>query len=270
MLCGRVTGGVGVVTATHHAVASTGGVPCRLSPHSCCHPPSGLACPLPHAASIALLRAWQRSTRSCRVGIPVCIPTASSAAAPCSEDSPAMPCPSCLHPGAHRFSNTPTSSPSCFGLCWWQCKHLHLPSAQPGTLFRRTFGVTGTAGRLPASNPHFAVHCQRMQPPASVPSAQPISLLRTSHFALQPSHDQAATSLLPFWEEASVSQEPVGFLPTPEETTNPCVFPPQGPSQTQLLSRTRHRHRSWCSSQPHLTTHHGLFYFTMRNDHPSG
>ena len=31
-------------------------------------------------------------------------------------------------------------------------------------------------------------------------------------------------------------------LPAPEETTtNPCVFPAQGPSQTQLLSRTHHR-----------------------------
>ena len=54
--------------------------------------------------SLTQPRAWGRSTRRCRVGTPVCVPTASSAVAPCSKDSPAMPCASCLHPGAHRFS----------------------------------------------------------------------------------------------------------------------------------------------------------------------
>lgn len=42
--------------------------------------------------------------------------------APYSEDSPAMPCPNYFHPGAQRCNNTLTSSPSCCGLCWWECK----------------------------------------------------------------------------------------------------------------------------------------------------
>lgn len=56
-------------------------------------------------------------------------------------------------------------------------------------------------------------------------------------------------------------------LPPPEETTtNLCVFPTQGPSQTHLLSRTHCRQQVLVF----LTALRGLFHFTTRNNHPSG
>lgn len=124
----------------------------------------------------------------------------------------------------------------CVG--WSVSKHQHLLSVNHRTLFRRICGVTGAADGLPASNPHFAFHCQLMQPPDSAPSTQPVSLLRTPHPVLQPPHTQAATSLLHLKREQVFLRPPMASsLPAPEETsTNPCVFPTQAHSTVSPMA----------------------------------
>lgn len=134
------------------------------SPNSCCHPHSLLACPLP-PQPVQHCHVPREGAGGAAKSPSGC--TSSSVVAPRSKESPTMSGPSCLHPGAHRFSKnpTPTPSPSCFGMCWWQ----HIDCYVSQGYFRRIFRVTGTAGGLPASTPHLAVLCQRVQPPAAVP-----------------------------------------------------------------------------------------------------
>lgn len=132
-------------------------------------------------------------------------------------------CPRCPHPGAHRFSNTPTSSPSRFG-----------GSASIGIYCQLTLGHClgerlGLQGQLVGSQPlTFALLF-----PARGCSPQPQFPALHHPIPEQPPP-------CPLSGRQQVFRSPLlpSPLPTPEETTtNPCV----SPAQTQPPSRTHHR-----------------------------